>query len=716
MKNIIQILVALFAVVFFSCTGPSVSKEQGNPLLSEYKTPFQVPPFDKIQNAHFKPALDSGIVALRTDIEAIISNPEDPDFENTIEALEYSGMLLDRVQNVFGNLRSANTNDSIQLIAKEMAPEISKVYDDIYLNQQLFERVNKVYNGRTALDLSPEQEKLLEETYKTFVRRGANLPADAKEQLRSINEQLSLLTLEFGENILTETNNFQMVVEDEAQLAGLPENVIKSGAEAASEEGMDGKWLFTVHKPSMLPFLQYSEVRPLREKLFKAYMNLGNNNNEYDNKEVLKKMVNLRIDRANLLGYESHADYVLADRMAENPENVYDLITEIWTSALPVAKKEAELLQEMIYKEGHDFKLQPWDWWYYAEKVRKAEYDLDEEQLRPYFKLENVREGVFGLANRLFGLTFEEIRDIPKPHPDANAFEVKEEDGSHVGILFMDFHPRQSKRGGAWMSSYRKQYQHDGEYIHPVITNVCNFSKPTGNKPALLSLDEVHTLFHEFGHALHGLLSDCTYPSLSGTAVPRDFVELPSQIMENWVLEPELLKSYAKHYETGEVIPDSLISKIKESALFNQGFAMAEYLAASFLDMDYHTLTEPLTEDVLAFEMNAMDEIGLIDEIIPRYRSTYFRHIFASGYSAGYYSYIWAEVLDADAYEAFKENGIFDKETARAFRENILARGGTQDPMMLYKQFRGDEPNINALLKRKGLVKKSDIKGDDNVL
>ena len=716
MKHKVEILIAFLVFALFSCSGPTVSEKSGNPLLTEYETPYQVPPFDKIHNAHFKPALDSGIAALRAEIDVIVNNPQDPGFENTIEALEYSGMLLDKVQNVFGNLRSANTNDSIQLISKEIAPEISKVNDDIYLNNQLFERVNRVYKARTALNLEPEQEKLLEETYKSFVRQGANLSDNDKEQLRSINEQLSLLTLEFGENILNETNNFQMVIEDEAQLAGLPQDVRESAAEAASAEGMEGKWLFTVHKPSMLPFLQYSKVRPLREKLFKAYMNLGNNNNDYDNKEILKKMVNLRIDRANLLGYQSHADYILADRMAEKPENVSDLLMEIWSSALPVAKKEVGMLQQMINQEGHDFKLKPWDWWHYAEKVRKEKYNLDEEQLRPYFQLENVREGVFELAHRLFGLTFEEITDIPKPHPDALTFEVKEQDGSHIGLLYMDFHPRQSKRGGAWMSSYRKQYRKDGEYIHPVITNVCNFSKPTGNKPALLSLDEVHTLFHEFGHALHGLLSDCTYPGLSGTSVPRDFVELPSQIMENWVLEPEMLKFYAKHYETGEVIPDSLINKIKESALFNQGFAMAEYLAASFLDMDYHTLTEPLTEDVLAFEEKAMDDIGLMDEIIPRYRSTYFRHIFASGYSAGYYSYIWAEVLDADAYKAFRENGIFDKETARAFRENILARGGTQEPMMLYKQFRGDEPDINALLERKGLVKRSDIKGDDNVL
>lgn len=703
MKNSVRLIISILIFGLLSCS-QQVKQTTENPLFAEFGTPFGVPPFDKVKTAHFKPALDSGITVLAQQIEAIANNPEEPTFKNTIEALEYSGKLLDKVENVFYNQNSANTNDSIQQIAKEIAPAISKVNDDKYLNEKLFARVDKVYQSRASLELYPEQRKLLDETYKAFVRRGANLDEDDKAQLRKINERLSVLTLQFGENVLKETNNFKLVLENESELAGLPENVMQSAAEAAKSEGMDGKWLITMHKPSFIPFLQYSEVRPLREKVFKAYANLGNNNNEFDNKEILKEAANLRLEKAKLLGYATHADYMLSDRMAGQPQNVYDLLGKIWESALPMAKKEAAMMQEMINEEGKNFRLKPWDWWYYAEKIRQEKYALNEEDLRPYFELENVKKGVFELANRLYGITFEERRELPTPHPDATAYEVKNSDGSHVGILYVDYHPRASKRGGAWMSSYRKQYMSEGENVSPVITNVMNFSKPTGDKPALLSVDEVQTLFHEFGHGLHGLLSQCTYKSLSGTAVARDFVELPSQIMENWVLEPEMLKLYAKHYKTGEIIPDSLIAKIKASGTFNQGFALAEYLAASVLDMDYHTITEPITGSVTDFENKSMENFGLIDEIIPRYRSTYFRHIFAGGYSAGYYSYMWAEVLDADAYEAFKENGIFDKETATAFRENVLARGGTEDPMELYKKFRGSEPQIEPLLKRKGLV------------
>jgi len=529
------------------------------------------------------------------------------------------------------------------------------------------------------------------------------LDEEKKARLREINQELSVLTLKFGENVLKEDNRFEMIIESEEDLAGLPEAVIQGAAETAEERGQTGKWVFTLQKPSMIPFLQYSEKRDLREKIFKAYINRGHHEDELDNKANLSRIADFRVERANLLGYKTHADFVLETNMAKKPENVYMFLDQIWKPALVMAKKEAKELQAMIEEEGHGFQLQPWDWWYYAEKVKKAKYALDEEMMRPYFKLENVIEGAFYIANELYGIKFVERTDIPKYHEDVKVFEVKEADGTHIGILYTDYFPRASKRGGAWMNSFRKQYRMEEEKIHPVITNNGNFSKPTGDKPALISSEEVLTLLHEFGHALHGLLSDCTYYRLSGTSVSRDFVELPSQIMENWALDPEVLKVYAKHYETGEVIPQELVDKMKKARTFNQGFATVEYMSACYLDMDWHTLTESEELDVDKFETESMDRIGLIPEIVVRYRSPYFRHIFSGGYSAGYYSYIWAEVLDADAFEAFKETSLFDKKTAQAFRENILERGGTEDPMTLYKRFRGAEPGVEPLLKRKGL-------------
>ena len=567
----------------------------------------------------------------------------------------------------------------------------------------MFQRVKAVYEGRDQLDLSVEQGTLLEKTYRDFVRGGANLDAEKKAELREINKELSLLSLKFGENVLEENNRFEMVIEDEADLAGLTEAAITGAAEAATERGHEGKWVFTLHKPSLIPFLQYSEKRELREQMFKGYINKGDNGDDLDNNETLARMASLRVKRAHLLGYPTHADFVLEKNMAKQPDRVYQLLDRLWAPALVRARQEAAEFQEMIRREGHDFKLQPWDWWYYAEKVKKAKYDLDDAELRPYFQLENVQSGAFDIANKLFGITFEERTDIPIYHEEVKIFEVKEADGSHIGLLSTDYYPRASKRGGAWMSSFRKQSRPGGVGVTPVILNVLNFSKPTGDKPALLSLEEVETLFHEFGHALQGLLSNCTYERLSGTSVPRDFVELCSQIMENWATEPEVLKSYARHYETGEPIPDELIKKIKKSSHFNQGFATVEYLAASFLDMDWHTLTDAEERTPDEFESASLSKIGLIPEIVTRYRSTYFRHIFAGGYSAGYYSYIWAAVLDADAFQAFKETSLFDRETALAFRKNILETGGTEDPMTLYVRFRGHEPKIDALLKRRGL-------------
>ncbi|MFO7939646.1 MAG: M3 family metallopeptidase, partial [Bacteroidales bacterium] len=623
------------------------------------------------------------------------------------EALEYSGKLLSKVSSVFYGLRSANTNDGIKEISGEVGMMLSSHYDDINLNMDLFNRIEEVYNQKDELGLNQEQSMLLEDTYKGFVRSGINLPEDKKSRLREINSRLSELSNEFGQNLLAETNNFQLVIDNKQDLAGLPEGVIAGAAETASAEGMEGKWLFTTQKPSMLPFLQYAENRDLREKLYKGYFNRGDNDNEYDNKAIVAEIANLRVERAHLLGFDSYADYVLEDRMAKKSENVYNLLDELWAAALPVAKQERAAMQEVIDSEGGDFQLASWDWWYYAEKVRQQRYSLDENEIRSYFQLENVREGAFYTANQLFGLTINEIDDenFPKPHPDAQVFEVLDNDNSHLGILYMDFHPRASKKPGAWCGVYRKQHRtQTEENVAPVVTIVCNFSKPVGNTPALLSFDEASTLFHEFGHGLHQLLSDNQYKSLSGTSTPRDFVELPSQIMENWAAEPEVMNVYAKHYETDEVIPEALVEKMKNAGKFNQGFATVEYLAASLLDMEYHTLTEKQDIDVESFEKNYLDEIGLIDEIKPRYRTTYFNHIWASGYSAGYYSYIWAGVLDADAFEAFKETSLFDQETATAFREHVLSKGGTDDAMEMYKRFRGQEPSKEPLLRRRGLL------------
>jgi peptidyl-dipeptidase Dcp len=579
-------------------------------------------------------------------------------------------------------------------------------FDDINLNPELFKRVKAVYEQLEHIDLTVEQKTLLTETYKNFVRGGAELGDEKQSRFREINQKISLLSLKFGDNILAENNAYKLFIENEEDLAGLSEGVIAGAAEAAKAAGQDGKWLFTTHKPSMIPFLQYAENRELREKLHKAYCARGDNGNEQDNNIILIEIATLRLERAHLLGYETHADFVLEKRMAKKPEDVYNLLNPIWNAALPVSKMEVEEMQSLINREGKEFKLAAWDWWYYAEKLRKEKYDLDEEELRPYFELKNVRNGLFQVCNNLFGITFEELLDIPKYHEDAQVFEVKEADGSHLGVLYMDFHPRASKRGGAWMGSFRKQYIKDGENITPVITTVFNFSKPTGGKPALLSFEEVSTMFHEMGHALHGLFSDCTYESISGTSVPRDFVELPSSIMENWASAPEVMKMYGKHYETGETIPYELIQKIKNAGHFNQGFVNIEYLSAAFLDMNWHTLKDAKSEiDVAQFESKALADIGLISEIVVRYRSTYFSHIFSGGYSAGYYSYKWSEVLDADAFEAFMETSLYDKETAGSFRENILSRGGTEDPMVLYKRFRGREPSIDPLLKRSGLSK-----------
>jgi peptidyl-dipeptidase Dcp len=701
--------VPIMAVVFMtaaSCNPTTKNmSEKVNPFFSEYSTPFHVPPFDEIREEHYLPAYEKGIAMHKQEIEEIINNKEEPDFENTIAALDRSGKQLARVRYVFNCNTQSNTNEKLQEIAQRVAPMESSHFDDINLNPRLFKRVKAVYENRDKMDLTVEQKTLLDKTYRDFVRGGAELDENKQTRLREINKRISMLSLQFGDHVLAENNAYQLFIEDRKDLAGLPDGVIAGAAEAARAAGQEGKWLFTTHKPSMIPFLQYADNRALREKLHKAYCARGDNDNELDNKKILVEMVNLRLEKARLLGYETYAHYVLEERMAKKPEKVYDLLDPIWEAALPVAKNEVREMQELIQQEGGKFKLAPWDWWYYAEKLRKKKYDLDEEELRPYFKLENVRNGLFQVCTNLYGITFEQRDDIPSYHEDAMVFEVKEADGSHLGILYMDFYPRPSKRGGAWMESYRKQYRMDGENITPVITTVFNFSKPAGDQPALLSFEEVSTMFHEMGHALHGLFSDCTYESISGTEVPWDFVELPSSIMENWASEPEVLRMFGRHYQTGATIPDELIRKIKQASHFNQGFINVEYLSAAYLDMYWHTLAESSEDiEVDQFENESLEKLGLIPEIIVRYRSTYFSHIFSGGYAAGYYSYKWSEVLDADAFEAFRETSLFDAETARSFRMNILARGGTEDPMVLYKRFRGREPSINPLLERSGLT------------
>ncbi len=692
------VLFIMLGILLTNCT-----KQEDNPFFKPYNTPFETPAFDKIKEEHYLPAFRAGIDRQKKAIEAIVNNPEEPTFANTVEALENSDTLLTRVSNVFFNMTSANTNDRLQAISKEITPLLTAHNDEILMNDKLYKRIKAVYNKKESLNLSHIQQRLLEKYYKDFVRGGADLKAKDKEKLKAINKELSLLTLQFGENVLKENNRFEMVLDNKADLAGLPEAVIAAAAETAEKRGHPGKWVFTLHKPSLIPFLQYSAKRSLREKMFKGYITRGDHNDELDNKKILSRIAALRVERANLLGFKTHADYILDDNMAKTPQRVYDLLNKVWQPALRVAKKEVGALQKMIDAEGGNFKLQPWDWWYYAEKLKKQKYALDDELLRPYFELDKVRNGAFETAHKLYGITFTERHDIPVYHPEVKVFEVKEEDGTHIGILYVDYHPRASKRGGAWMNEYRQQQYRNGKKITPIICNVCNFSRPSGDKPALLSFEEVQTLFHEFGHALQGLLSDVQYKSLSGTSVTRDYVELCSQFMENWAAEPEVLREYARHYKTGEPIPQEYIDKLEQSKHFNQGFATTEYLAAAFLDMDWHTLTEAKEQDAAAFEKQSLDRIGLIPEIVVRYRSPYFRHIFAGGYSAGYYSYIWAEVLDADAFEAFKETGLFNRETANSFRKNILASGNSDDPMALYKRFRGREPSIEPLLKRRGL-------------
>lgn len=679
--------------------------EEANPFFAAFDTPFGTPPFDKISNSDFKPAFEEGIKQQTAQIDSIANSTDTPTFENTIVALDNSGEILDRVSAVFYGLKGAETNDSINAIAEEMSPLLSEHSDNIYLNEDLFVRIKTLHEDTTDMHFNTEQYRLLDEYYKRFIRSGIALNETDKATLREINKALSALTLKYGNNVLDETNNFKLVIDNKEDLAGLPEGVIAAAAETAKANKMEGKWIFTLQKPSWIPFLQYADNRDLREKLYKAMYMRGDNDNANDNKSIINKIVNLRIQKAKLLGFKSHADFILDNNMAKTPANVYKLLNDVWKYAIVQAKKEVAELQTMIDKEGGKFALQSWDWWYYAEKLRKQKYDLNDEQIKPYFKMENVREGIFTVANKLYGLNFKKLDDIPVYHPEVEVYEVTDADESAIATFYTDYFPRDGKRGGAWMSNFREQYVKNGKDIRPIIYNVANVARPTKDTPSLLTIDEVETLFHEFGHALHGMLSKVNYQGLSGTNVPRDFVELPSQVNEHWAFHPEVLKLYATHYRTGEVIPDSLIQKIDAASKFNSGFATTEFLAAAFLDMDWHTQTNEQTFDVRDFEKKSMEKIGLISEIIPRYRSGYFTHIFSGGYSAGYYGYLWAEVLDADAFQPFIEKGVFDKASATSFRKNILSKGNSDEPMTLYKRYRGAEPNPIYLLKDRGFVK-----------
>lgn len=691
--------------LFLFCTVNMINAQ--NPFFEKYNTPHQTVPFDKIKNEHYEPAMLEGIKLHEAEIEAIINNPEAPTFANTIVAYEKSGKFLDRVTTVFGNLRSAETNDDLQKIAQKMIPLLSEHSNNISLNEKLFQRVKAVYKQKSKLSLTIEQAKLLDDIYDGFVRRGANLQGEARNKYRELSKKLSTLTLQFGENNLKETNNFQLVLTQKEQLAGLPEGIVEAAAQTAREKGVEG-WVITLHAPSYVPFMTYASNRELRKELYMAYNTKCTKDNEFNTLEIVKDLVNTRMQIAQLLGYKSYADYTLKERMAENSKNVYKLLDQLLDAYTPTAKAEYNEVQELARStQGKEFRLMPWDWSYYSDQLKNKKFSLNDEMLRPYFELSNVKEGVFGLATRLYGITFRKNSEIPVYHPDVDAYEVLDKDGSFLAVLYTDFHPRAGKRAGAWMTSFKGQWIDDqtGENSRPHITLVMNFTKPTESKPALLTFDEVNTFLHEFGHGLHGIFANTHYESLSGTSVYRDFVELPSQIMENFAVEKDFLSTFAKHYQTGEIIPDTLVQRIIDSSNFNVAYACLRQVSFGLLDMGWYTRTTPFTGDVKVYEQKAWEKAQILPVVEGTCMSAQFSHIFAGGYSAGYYSYKWAEVLDADAFSLFMQKGIFNQEVAQSFRNNILSKGGTEHPMTLYKRFRGQEPSIDALLIRNGIKK-----------
>ena len=700
-------MIALSVITLASCTTKPEQKAENeipNPFLSEYTTQFQVPPFDQIKNEHYLPAFDAGIAEQQAEVEAIINKEEMPTFENTILPYDKSGKILSRVSNVFFNLNECLTNDEMVAIAEKVLPMLSKHSDAIMMNPKLFERIDYVYQHRNEMGLDDQQIRVVEKYHQDFVRNGAALPADKQAELSQINEQLSTLSLQFGNNLLKENAGYKLVIENEADLAGLPQTSIDAAAEQAKVEGMEGKWVFTLSKPSLIPFLQYADNRDLREKMYKAYYNRGDNNNEYDNKALIKQMLELRQQKAQLMGFDNFANYVLDVNMAKDAATVDKFLIDIFNPAQELAKRELAEMQAIADAEAAGFKLEGWDWWYYAEKLRKAKYDFDENYIKPYLTVDNVRNGMFMAANKLYGITFTQNTNLPVYYPGVETYEVKEANGDFLGILYLDYYPRESKSGGAWCTSFRESgHDINGKKIYPVISLVMNFTPASGDTPALLTWDETETMWHEFGHSLHAFFSDGLYTRTCGN-VPHDYVEMPSQIMENWVAEPEVIRMYAKHYKTGEVMPDSLITKIENSALFNQGFMTTELIAASILDMKYHELTEVQDLDVDVFEKQQMDAISLMPEILPRYRSTNFSHIFNGGYSAGYYAYTWAEVLDKDAFNFFKSSGdLFNPELAASFRKNCLQECGNDEGMVQYRKFRGQDPDYEPYLKARGL-------------
>ena len=704
MKKVFYIILTLG--VLASCHKKKETKmDMSNPFFANVERLYGIPAFEQMEVKHFMPAFEEGMKQQKEEILAITSNAMAPDFKNTIEALEYSGELLDEVSACFFNLCETNNSPEMNEIAEKISPVLSAHADDIYMNEALFSRVKAVYDKREALNLSREQQRLLEETYKHFERGGVNLPEEKQERFRAINERLSLLTVKFGNNVLNATNAYRMVIEDSAELAGLPASVVEAVAETANEQPeTSGKWVFTTQTPSLLPFLQFADNRERRRQLWEAYATRcqGGPN---DNLALIREIVALRAERAQLLGYATHADYVLDDCMAKTPQAVYDLLLQVWKPALAKAKQEEVTNQAMANREKGGFTLQPWDWRYYEEKVRQAKYDLSDEECRPYFQMEHVRQGIFTLVERLYGLTFVKNSKLPLYHPEAEGYEVYENDTLR-GVLYLDYFTRDSKRSGAWMTEFRTQHQtEDGENVIPIVSLVFNFPRPTATTPSLLNFDEAETFFHEFGHGLHALMSRCRYRSLAGTNVSRDFVEMPSQIMENWARHPEMMRLYAQHYQTGDTIPETLVKKIQSVSYYGQGFMNTELLAASLLDMDYHTLAEVKQLDPVAFEAASMEKYGLIPSIISRYHSWYFQHIFSSssGYDAGYYSYTWSAVLACDAFELFEQKGIFNREVASEFRHQILERGNTEDLATLYRNFRGQDPDIHPLLRRRGL-------------
>ena len=677
--------------------------ENKNPFLIPYNTPHDTAPFHQIKMEHYEPALLEGMKEQNEEIDAIVNNTEAPSFQNTIVALEKSGALLERVTTVFGNLMSAETSDEMQELAEKMMPILSEHSNNISLNEKLFARIKAVYEQKDQLGLKGEDEQLLQKTYDGFVRSGANLVGEDKETFRRLNTELSVLTLRFSQNLLKETNNYELSL-TESQLAGMPLSAMESYAQTAKDKGKEGN-IITLDAPSFVPFMKYCDDRSLRQKLYMAYNTQCSHDNEYNNIEIIKQLVNIRMQLAQLLGFPTFADYKLKKRMAETSDTVYKLLNQLLDAYTPAAQKEVAEVEALARElEGDDFQLMPWDWAYYSEKLKNKKFNLNEEELRPYFELSQVEKGVFGLATRLYGITFKENKEIPVYHPDVKAYEVFDKDGSFLAVLYTDFHPRAGKRSGAWMTSYKEQWIENGINSRPHVSVTMNFTKPSADKPALLTFSEVNTFLHEFGHALHGMFANTTYPSMSGTSFYWDFVELPSQIMENFAIEKEFLNTFAKHYQTGEQIPAELIQKIVDASNFNVAYACLRQVSFGLLDMAWYNRKEAFEGDVRAYEKEAWKKAQVLPGVKDTCMSVQFSHIMAGGYSAGYYSYKWAEVLDADAFSLFKEKGIFNQEVATSFRENILSKGGTEHPMTLYKRFRGQEPSIDALLKRNGII------------